>query len=158
MRKQVYIYWKPGINLESSIACEASAQFLCIHSCWWDCWPCESCFIKSFLPKHKPHLFPIVMKMMSIPCEQEKRSLIASIQLQNSQTAASFQHTQLLLLLQSVTSLVNHPLFISKLYVKLCSIAFYVHIQREEEKELLKRQENKNREVSEILCWGNCLM
>lgn len=155
MRKQVYIYWKPDINLESSIACKASVQFLCIHSCWWDCWPCESCFIKSFIPK--PHLFPTVMKMVSIPCEQEKRSLIASIQLQNSQTAASFQHTQLLLL-QSVTSLVNHPLFISKLYVTLCSIAIYVHIQGKGEKELLKGQENKTREASEILCWGDCLM
>lgn len=65
----------------------------------------------------------IVMKMVSSPCEWEKRSLTASIQLQNSQAAASFQHTQLLLL-RSVTSLVNHPLFISKSYVKLCTIAF----------------------------------
>lgn len=97
------------------------------------------------------------MKMVSIPCEQ-KRALIALIQLQNSQTAASFQHMQLLLLLQSVTSLVNHPLFISKLYVKLYSIAFYVHIQGKEEKELLKGWENKNTEASEILCWGNFLM
>lgn len=65
----------------------------------------------------------IVLKMVSSPCEREKRSLTASVRLPNSRAAASFQHTQLLLL-QSVTSLVNHPLFISKSYVKLCTIAF----------------------------------
>lgn len=77
----------------------------------------------------------IVMKMVSSLCEQ-KRPLIASAQLQNSQAAASFQHTQLLLL-QFVTRLVNHPLFISKSYVKLCTIAF-CPCTRKRETELLQ--------------------
>lgn len=41
----------------------------------------------------------------------------------STQAALSLQHAQLLPL-KSVTSLVNHPLFISKSYVKLCTTAF----------------------------------
>lgn len=131
----LFIHSKPDTNLESSIAHKASVQFsLCIHRRWWDCWGHVRIFSSSppwiiIGANHKPHPFlngpkpGCDEKMVSSLCEREKRSLTASVQLQNSQAAASFQHPQLLLL-QSVTSLVNQPLFISKSYVKLCTVAF----------------------------------
>lgn len=118
MRARVYIHLKTDINLERSTGCTASVQLsLCIHWLWWDCWLCEDCFIKSFMNSYrgKPEASPLSKWAKTRLCWKWCRALVQGRRVswlppfswkENPQAAASFRHTQLLLL-QSVTSLVN---------------------------------------------------
>lgn len=168
MRARVYIHLKTDINLERSTGCTASVQLsLCIHWLWWDCWLCEDCFIKSFMNSYrgKPEASPLSKWAKTRLCWKWCRALVQGRRVswlppfswkENPQAAASFRHTQLLLL-QSVTSLVNHPLFISKPYVKLYTIAFSPSMGKRRES-FWKNWENKSREASEIAFLGDCHM
>lgn len=110
MRAQVYIHSKPYLNSESSIGCKASVQLsLCIHWCWWDRWPRENCFIKSFMNSYrgKPEASPLSewakTRLWWKWCQalvngSRDPSLPPFTWQENSQAATSFQHTQLLLL------------------------------------------------------------
>lgn len=112
-----------------------TGTFLSMHWLWWDWWWCESRPTKSLRTAgeadQKPHSSPDEPKPgcdengaeslrmgEEIPaCRHSAGKRIST------QAALSLQHAQLLPL-KSVTSLVNHPLFISKSYVKLCTTAF----------------------------------
>lgn len=112
-----------------------TGTFLSMHWLWWDWWWCESCPTESLRTAgeadQKPRSSPDEPKPgcdengaeslrmgEEIPaCRHSAGKRIST------QAALSLQHAQLLPL-KSVTSLVNHPLFISKSYVKLCTTAF----------------------------------
>lgn len=164
MGARVYIHLKTDINLERSTGCTASVQLsLCIQWLWWDCWLCEDCFIKSFMNSYsgKPEASPLPEWAKTRLCWKWCRALVQGRRVswlppfswkENPQAAASFQHTQLLLL-QSVTSLVNHPLFISKSYVKLYTIAFSPSMGKRRDRAFERTGKTKAEKPLKLLAW-----